>query len=83
MAQQLDRTRVEGLANNILGPVKDELARQPYTRDNVYVVLNVLAYCVAVIFAGTEDHPQAHRFFNNALVENVADLAKQMGEGHT
>ena len=73
----VDRARVEALTAKLLGPVRAELARQPYSRDNVFVALNALAGCTAVILAGTEGSLDAQRFFHNALSSNFTDLRRR------
>ena len=75
--REVDRPRTEALSTRLLEPVRAELARQPYSADNVYVVLNALAFCVAVILAGTDGSLEAQRFFHDALVSNVAELRRQ------
>jgi hypothetical protein len=72
----LDETRVEALTAKLLLPVRDELARQPSSRDHVLVVLNALSACVALVLWGTEDNIIAHDFFKEALAANLEDLRR-------
>ena len=81
MPRDVDRSRTEALSSKLLQPLRAELARQPYSADNVYVCLNALAFCVAIILAGTEGSLEAQRFFHDAVVNNVADLRRQLGNG--
>jgi hypothetical protein len=76
-AQEVDRTRVEALAAQLFVAIRPDLARQPYSVDNVFVVLNGLAYVVATVIAGAD--PRAQDFFITAMLDNVSVIKTQTG----
>lgn len=62
---EVDRGRVERLAEQILRVLRPELARPPLHPDNVFVALNALAGAVAVVIAGADE--RAWQFFELAV----------------
>jgi hypothetical protein len=74
MPQEVDRTRVEKLAVEILQAVRREMAEPPFTRDNVFIPLNALAFAAATIIAGVRNDPVARDFFAKAVNQNISLL---------
>lgn len=73
-AAEVDRGRVERLAEQILRVLRPELARPPLHPDNVWVALNALAYATATILAGAANGNEGLRawiFFDRAVTENL------------
>ena len=67
--------RVERLAKQLLYSVNAVFEQSPARhRDNVFVVLNALAYAGAAVIAGAGDQP-AQEFFERALAQNIVELA--------
>jgi len=69
MTEEVDRIRVEALAAQLFVAVRPDLARQPFHRDNVFVVLNALALVAATVIAGADQ--RAQDFFLTALTNNI------------
>lgn len=73
MPEDIDRTRTEALAKKLFETVCPTLAATPYGRDNVYAVLNAVAWVAAAILAGAADR-DALDFFELALKQNLTEL---------
>lgn len=76
---ELDRERMEAIAQPILEAIRANYLRGPPGRDRVYEALNVLAACAATVIAGTQDRDgrrQSRAFFDKALDQNVADMVR-------
>lgn len=76
-ARPIDSTRIERLAGALMTELERELLHRPPSRDNVLICLNALALCVAGLLAGTDESPDARRFFDDALTQNLAGTAKR------
>ncbi len=69
----LDRERVEALSLALFAPVRQELQAPVPDRDNVFVVLNALAFVVGTVLAGTD--ARAMEFFNDVVAETITSLS--------
>ena len=79
--EEIGCTRTRRLAAELLGVVGPTLAIQPPCRDNVYIVLDAVAWAAATVLASTEDR-DALDFFTLALTQNLDQLeARDSGEG--
>jgi hypothetical protein len=79
MADEVDRARVEALTARLLAELRPELARAPFSRDNVFVALNALAYATAGVLAVIDRN--GRRFFDQALADNIAELRRHPPRG--
>jgi hypothetical protein len=62
----LDRERIEALAETLLMAIHGNFLRGPVGRDRVYESLNALAFAVAVVVRGS-DKDEALEWFSQAL----------------
>jgi hypothetical protein len=72
-----DRTRIGGLARDIMLPVRDNFLRGPASRDRVYEALNALACVAGAVLAGCGEEGARHEaweWFQLALEQQLADL---------
>lgn len=77
MLDEIDRPRVEGLAQPMLEAIRANYLRGPVSRDRVLEALNALALCAATVITGTGDRTgrrQAQAFLDKAVDQNITML---------
>lgn len=68
----LDQATVNALAIRVFEAVRERLDTPPHSPDNVWTVLNAIAGATAIVLCGTGNDPNARRFFDSALDQQIA-----------
>lgn len=74
----IDQVVVNALAVRVFEAVRERLDMPPHSADNVWTVLNALAGATAIVLCGTGNDPNARRFFDRALDQQVAATMAQI-----
>jgi hypothetical protein len=79
----LDRDRVDHIAQQIMTAIVAHYREGPASPDRVFEALNALAFAAATVIVGTGDRDgrrDARGFFDKAVIQNVSELVRQPPE---
>ena len=71
----VDEEATAKLAALVMAVIREHYMERPVCRDTTLEILNSLAAVVATVIAGTSNDPEARKFYEDALAQNLKGYA--------